>query len=129
MYARRMSLQLRPNSIAALTERVEKLILPLLRQEKGFQDQIMLVAGSGSYALGISLWDSPENADAYHAGTFAEVTRILADLLTAAPKVKSFAVINSTLPWVEATAMKELPLSRGEATVLWLTPTAAAESA
>ena len=43
MFARRVSMQLKPNSVAEFTQRIEKDILPLLRKQNGFQDEITFV--------------------------------------------------------------------------------------
>lgn len=96
MYARRVSMQLKPNSIAELTQRIEKDIIPLLRKAKGFMDEITFVVPGGTYAFGISLWDNKENAEAYHAASFPEVTKILSNLVQGTPKVEGFDVANST---------------------------------
>ena len=47
MFARNVSLHLKPNSVAEFTRTIEKEIIPLLRKQKGFQDEIMFVASSG----------------------------------------------------------------------------------
>src|SRR2546427_218488 len=48
MYARRVSLQLKPNSAAEFTQRLETEIIPMLRKQKGFQDEITFVAPDGA---------------------------------------------------------------------------------
>jgi hypothetical protein len=60
----------------------------LLRKQKGFQDEITLVAPGGNEAVGISLWDQKDNAEAYNRGTYAEVQKALANVLDGAPQVK-----------------------------------------
>jgi len=52
MFARRVYLHLKPNSATEFTRRVEKEIIPLLRKQKGFQDEI---GQGGTEAFGISL--------------------------------------------------------------------------
>ena len=47
MFARRVSMHLKPNSVAELTQRLEKEIIPLLRKQKGFQDEITFVGPGG----------------------------------------------------------------------------------
>ena len=37
MFARTVNLRLKPNSVAELTQTVDKEIIPLLRKQKGFQ--------------------------------------------------------------------------------------------
>ena len=48
MFARRVSMQLKPNSVAEFTQRIEKDILPLLRKQNGFRDEITFVAPGGT---------------------------------------------------------------------------------
>ena len=96
MFARKVSLHLKSNSVAEFTQRLEKDILPLLRKQKGFQDEITFVGHGGTEAFGISLWDKAENAEAYNRGTYAEVTKILATVVEGVPQVETFDVANST---------------------------------
>ncbi len=57
MFARSVTVHLKPNSVVKFNKTFEKDILPLLQKQKGFQDAISLVASDGSEAVGISLWD------------------------------------------------------------------------
>ena len=102
MFARRVYMHLKPNSAAQFTQRLEKDILPLLRKQKGFQDEITFVGQGGKEAFGISLWDKAENADAYNHGTYSEVTKILATVVEGAPQVETFDVANSTFHKIAA---------------------------
>jgi len=102
MFARRVSMHLKPNSVAELTQRLEKEIIPLLRKQKGFQDEITFVAPSGTQAFGISLWDKAENAEAYNRGTYPEVTKILAKVVEGTPQVETYDVSNSTFHKIAA---------------------------
>jgi len=96
MFGRRVSMQLKPNSNAEFTQRIEKDILPLLRKQKGFQDEITFVVPGGTEAFGISLWDNRENAEAYNRETYPEVGKILARVVEGTPKVETYEVANST---------------------------------
>src|SRR5467141_4230677 len=102
MFARRVSMHLKLNSAAELTQRLEKEIIPLLRKQKGFQDEITFVAQGGREAFGISVWDKAENAEAYNRGTYPEVTKILATVVEGAPQVETYDVANSTFHKVAA---------------------------
>jgi hypothetical protein len=96
MFTRRVSMHLKPNSVAEFTKTIEKDILPLLRKQKGFQDEITFVSSTGTEAFGISLWDTPENAEAYNRGTYPEVTKNLARVVEGTPQVETYEVANST---------------------------------
>ena len=96
MFARRVYMHLKPNSVAEFTKRLEKDVLPLLRKQKGFQDEIAFVGQGGLEAFAISLWDKAENAEAYNRETYPEVTKILASVVEGAPQTETYDVAIST---------------------------------
>ena len=96
MFARRVSMQLKPNSVAEFTQRIEKDILPLLRKQHGFRDELTFVAPGETKVFGISLWDNKQNAEAYNLGTYPEVTKLLAKVIEGTPQVETYEVCNST---------------------------------
>ena len=102
MFARRIYMHLKPNSVTEFTQRIEKDILPLLRKQKGFQDEITFVGQGGAEAFAISLWDKAENAEAYNRGTYPEVTKILATVVEGPAQVETFNVVNSTFHKIAA---------------------------
>ena len=102
MFARIVSIRLKPNCVAEFTQLIEKETLPLLRKQKGFQDEMTFVAPGGTEAVGISLWDQKENAEAYNRGTYAEVQKVLGKVLEGTPRVQSYDVCNSTYHEVAA---------------------------
>ncbi len=102
MFARRVYMHLKPNTVAELTQRLEKDVLPLLRKQKGFQDEITFVGQGGGEAFAISLWDTRESAEAYNRGTYPEVTKLLASMVEGAPQVETFDVTNSTFHKIAA---------------------------
>ena len=63
MFARRVCMHLKPNSVAELMQRMDKEVLPMLRKLKGFQDEITFVNHGGNEAFAISLWDRAESAE------------------------------------------------------------------
>ena len=102
MFARRVYMHLKANSVPEFTQRLEKDILPLLRKQKGFQDEITFVGQRGAEAFAISLWDRAEDAEAYNRGTYPEVTKILARVVEGTPQVETFDVVNSTFHKIAA---------------------------
>ena len=102
MFARRVYMHLKPNSVAEFTQRLEKDVLPLLRKQKGFQDEISFVATGGAKAFGISLWDKSESADTYSREAYPEVAKILAKFVEGTPRVDTYEVSNSTFHKIAA---------------------------
>jgi hypothetical protein len=102
MYARNVSLNLKPNSASDFTKTLELEILPLLRNQSGFKDEITFVGSNGKDALAISLWDRKESADAYSRDTYPQVLKGLAKVIEGTPQVQSFEVANSTFHKIAA---------------------------
>ncbi len=96
MFTRKVSMHLKPNCVAEFTRTLENEIIPLLRKQKGFQDEITFVGSTGTEAFGISLWDTAENAETYNRATYPEVTKILARVVEGTPQVETYQVANST---------------------------------
>jgi len=96
MYARNVSMHLKANSAGDFTRTLEKDVLPLLRKQTGFKDEISLVDAGRSEAVAISLWDRKENADAYSRNIYPQVLRSLTSVVEGTPKVEAFEVSNST---------------------------------
>jgi hypothetical protein len=96
LFARSVSLNLKPDSFGEFTRTIDKEIFPLLRKQRGFQDEIMFLTAGGSQAVGISLWEAKEDAEAYAHKTYPEVMKILARFVEGVPQVQIFGVTNST---------------------------------
>ena len=97
MFARTISMRLKPNGVAEFNGALENEILPLLRKQKGFQHELVLVSSNGTEAVGISLWDQKDNAEAYHRTTYPEVQKLLSRVIEGISKVQTYEVSISTL--------------------------------
>jgi hypothetical protein len=102
MFARSVSIRLKPNSVAEFTRLMENETLPLLRKQKGFKDEITLVAPNGTEAVGISLWDEKQNADAYSRDAYPELLKTLGRVVEGTPQVHTYEVANSTFHKIAA---------------------------
>jgi len=96
MYARNVTLHLKANSGPEFTRKLENDVLPMLRKQNGFRDEITFVAPNGTEALAISLWENKENAEAYGRDTYPAVLTSLATVVEGTPRVEAFQVSNST---------------------------------
>jgi len=102
MFARNVSLHLKPNCVGEFARTFENEIIPLLRKQRGFQDEITLIASEGPEVLAISLWDHKEDADTYSRGTYPEVLKKLAKVVEGTPQIRTYEVSNSTFHKVAA---------------------------
>lgn len=106
MLARNVLLHLKPNSVDDFTHTIEKEIIPLLRKQKGFQDELTFIKPDGLEALGISLWDRKEDAEVYNRGTYKDVLKALARVIDGTPQVQNFEVSNSTFHKIAARSLR-----------------------
>ncbi len=102
MFARNVSIRLKPNSVTEFTKTLENEVIPLLRKQKGFQDEITFVVPGGTEAVGVSLWDQKENAEAYDRGTYPQVLNALSKVIEGTPNVQAYEVSNSTFHKIAA---------------------------
>ncbi len=96
MFARIVSLKLRPNSYRAFSELFDKEILPTLRKQPGFRDEMLFVDPGGPEVVALSLWDSKENRETYNRATYPELLKTLAEVTDGTPKVRTFQLAHST---------------------------------
>ena len=78
MFARTVSFHLKPGRAGEFTRLLDQDVIPVLRKQKGFQDEISLVAAGGAEAVGISVWNLKEDAETYARGAYAGVLKALA---------------------------------------------------
>jgi heme-degrading monooxygenase HmoA len=97
MFARKVSVRLKPDSLREFASLVEGNILPWLRTQEGFLDLIVLALPDASEVATISFWDHEANAQAYNSTGYPEAVQILEKLLDGIPYVKTFEVVSSTL--------------------------------
>jgi heme-degrading monooxygenase HmoA len=105
MFARNVSIHLKPNTLNDFTQTFEKDVVPMLRKQPGFRDEIVLAADGGTGVTAISLWDTKEQADTYTTTTYPAVLKALDKFLDGPPKVRVSNVINSTSHKLTAAAV------------------------
>jgi hypothetical protein len=88
--------------LADYTRTFEKEVLPLLRKQNGFKDEITFSSSGGTEVTAISLWDNKANAEAYNSKAYPEVLKTLARFIEGTPKVQTGEVVNSTLHKISA---------------------------
>ena len=102
MYARTVRVELKPNSVAEFTQLLEKDVIPMLRKQHGFKDEIAFVPTDGKEAIAISLWEEKENAETYNRATYPDVLKTLAKVVVGTPQVHTLEVTNSTFHKIAA---------------------------
>lgn len=105
MFARNVSIHLKPNTLNEFKQTFEKEVMPVLHKQAGFRDELTLSGDNDTYVTAISLWDSKEQAEAYNNSTYPSVLKTLDKYLDGPPKVRASRVLSSTSHKLTATAV------------------------
>lgn len=105
MFARRVYMRPKADSVAAFTKKLGTEIIPLLRKQNGFQDEITFVSPGGTEAFALSLWTRAEGAEAYNRDSYSGVAKILSTVIEGSPQVETFDVATSTFHQVASIAL------------------------
>ena len=97
MFARNVSLRLKPNTRSEFTRVFDKEVIPMLRKQSGFRDEIIFALPGGLNVVAISLWDTKDYAEAYNTAGYPELLKILDKVLDGTPRVQVSDVISSTI--------------------------------
>ena len=96
MFARNVSIHLKSNMLSDYTRTFEKDVLPLLRRQHGFKDEITFAGASGVDVTAISLWENKADADTYNTTAYRQVLKTMERFIEGTPKVQTSDVVNST---------------------------------
>jgi len=78
------------------TRAFENDVLPLLRKQQGFKDEITFAGPGGVDVTAISLWENKTDAEAYNTNVYPQVLKTMARFIEGTPKVQTSDVVNST---------------------------------
>ena len=87
-FARNVHFQIKNGKEKEFAGLFEKDVLPMLRKQNGFLEEVTLVNPKGAHA--ISLWDNRQNADAYQTGTYPQVLAKLTTVIEGTPTIETY---------------------------------------
>ncbi|SRR5260370_34384686 len=96
MFARKLNIHLKSEMLSEFTKTLQQQIVPLLRKQQGFKDEIAFAVPGSRDVLSISLWDNQQNAEAYDTSTYKDILKMLDKVIEGAPKVVTTEVLCST---------------------------------
>ena len=102
MFARHVVVRLKAKAAPEFTRLVEKEIIPMLRKQKGFLDEIVFISPDLTEAVGNSFWQTQADAEAYSRKGYSEVVKVLERVLDGTPTVGTGNVSNSTVHKIAA---------------------------
>ena len=97
MFTRVVELSSKSGKAKELSNTINEKVLPILKKQTGFVDEAVLVSDTESTRiLGLSFWNSKEDAERYHREQFPKIQEMLKTLLETEPLIRTFDVHSST---------------------------------
>lgn len=96
MYARMVKGHVKPGKFELATRLLEKDVIPLLKRQEGFRDEITFFDKDHKEGFAISFWDNEKALQNYERKVYPEVRQRMADAFEELPIGKDFEVANST---------------------------------
>ena len=97
MFTRVVELTSKSGKAKELSNTINEKVLPVLKKQTGFVDEIVLVSDTeSSRILGLSFWNSKEDAERYHREQYPKIQEMLKPFLETEPVIRTFDVHTST---------------------------------
>ena len=97
MFTRIVEITAKQGKTKEVAQTIQEKVLPILKKASGFVDEIVLVStAETNRILGMSFWQTPEDAELYRLDRYPVVEELLRPLVETTPKVNTFEVDTST---------------------------------
>ena len=96
MFVRQVSAHFKPGKFDLLNRRLQNDVIPLLKKQSGFRDELSFFDKEKDEAIAMSFWDTKQDADKYQRDIYPKVSKKMEEAIDGDPVVRSFEVNNST---------------------------------
>ena len=97
MFTRTVEVTTKSGKARELATVINDKVLPILKKQQGFVDETVLVSDTEpNRMIGLSFWNSKEDAERYHREGYPKVSELLSPLLESTPVISKFNVHSST---------------------------------
>ena len=96
MFVRQVTAHFKPGKFDLLNQRLDKDVIPMLKKQEGFRDELSFFDKEKDEAVAMSFWDTRKDAEKYQRDIYPQISKKMEDALDGAPVVRSFEVNNST---------------------------------
>jgi hypothetical protein len=90
MFARLVTMQLRPSLANEFPATFEQEIMPVLKKQQGFVDELLLVAPQIREMVAISLWEMKSHAEIYNRELYPMVEKMVEKFIEGVPIIQNF---------------------------------------
>ena len=96
MFVRQVKAHFKPGKFDLFNRRFEDEVVPLLKKQKGFRDELSFFDKKTDEAISMSFWDTQKDAELFDKKVYPEIHKKMANTLVDKPEVRMFKVNNST---------------------------------
>ena len=97
MYTRVVELTSKSEKARELCDTIDEKVVPILKKQTGFVDETVLASDAEpNRVLGLSFWNSKEDAERYHREQYPQIHEMMKHLLETDPVIRTFEVQSST---------------------------------
>ena len=94
-FVRNLTIQLKPAKAQEFNRAISNEVLPLLKQQPGFDHELTMVRDN--HAVAISIWTDKASAEKYTATTFPKVLERLTPFIEGNPVVQTYDLTATSL--------------------------------
>ena len=94
MFVRNVAIQLKPNTSTEFSKIFDAEVLPLLRKQTGFQNEITYA--DNGFLNAVSIWDTKQSADTYEKNSYPQVMSLVERFVDVAPPARNSATVPAT---------------------------------
>jgi len=97
MFTRVVEITSKSGKSNELADTITEKAVPILKKQRGFVDETVLVSETEpTRVLGLSFWNSKEDAERYHQEQYPKIHEMMKHLLETEPVIRTFDVHTST---------------------------------
>ena len=96
MFVRQVTAHYKPGKFDLLNKRLENEVIPMLKEQKGFRDELSFFDTEKYEAVAMSFWDTKEDAEMYTRDIYPKISKKMEEAIVGDPMIRQFEVANST---------------------------------
>ena len=97
MFTRVVEITTKSGKAHELANTIQEKVLSILKKQAGFFDETVLTSDTEpNRVIGLSFWNTKEEAERYHREQYPKINEMLSPLLETSPVIRTFNVHTST---------------------------------
>ena len=96
MFVRQVTAHFKPDTFDLFNRRLENDVIPLLKKQSGFRDELSFFDKDNDEAVALSFWDTKQDAEKYQRDIYPQISKKMEEAIDGTPEVRSFEVNNAT---------------------------------